>query len=272
VNTLVRKEKDQTLSEMLDDMKANTPITQTAEGGVARSLLEVFNERLDNTYDYADTGIAMAFLSTSSGSNLDKIGALLDCTRLTNESDTNYRYRISQQVYVAAKSNETALKLKCLTIPDVVDVIMTKYTYGIGSFTVHVISDELNTPDSLVAQVQSILDSNQAFGIRGVATKPKLVPIDVTIRLVMNSGVTSQESNSIAYTIKTKIEDYITSLSMGSSVESMKFYQIADQSRIADVSVESVVIDSKVISGSPTEYTCKWNERFYPGTIKIITG
>jgi hypothetical protein len=255
---------------MLTDMKTNTPITQTAEGGTARSVLEVVNERLDDTYDYVDIGISAAYVSTATGNDLDKIGALLNCSRLTNESDTNYRYRVTQQVYIAAKSNKIALKLKCLAVSGVTNIIETPYTYGLGSFTFHVISNDLDTPDSLVRAVQAVIDENKAEGIKGIAAKPKLVPVDISVRLVLAPGVTTQEGNSISYDVQSKIEDYVNDLGMGTPINSMDVYQIAGQSRVTEVSVELVRINNRVVGGSPTEYACKWDERFYSRTIKVI--
>lgn len=266
----VRKSDEQNLNEMLQDMKANTPITQTAPGGTARAVLEIFNQRLSTTYDYIDDKMMMAYVSTATGIYLDMIGELLDCTRLPNETDGNYRYRITQKVYVAAKSNETALKALCLQVDGVNDVIFTPYTHGMGSFTVHVISDELDTPIQLINQVQSILDENQAAGVRGIAAKPILIPVDVIIRTVVTSGVTQQEASSIAYDIKTKVESYIKELGMGSPIRSMDIYQIAYRARVAEVSIENIKINDREISGSPSEYAIQWDARYYPRDVKVI--
>lgn len=265
-----RKDKNQNLNEMLDDMKNNTPITKTSEGGMARSLIEIFNERIDDTYDYIDDNIYASRFSSASGSNLDDIGELFGCTRLIDETDGNYRYRITQQGYVAAKSNEIAIRMKCLEVEGVRDVILTPYTRGIGSFTVHVLSDELDTPDDLINKVQKVINDNQAAGVRGVAAKPKLIPVDITIRLVLSSGVTSQESNSIAYDIHSKIETYIKGLGMGNPIKIMDIFNIAEQPRIAETSIEVVKINSRTITGSQTEYICKWDERYYPRDIIIV--
>lgn len=265
-----REDKTEVLNGMLEDMKNNTPITQIAEGGLARSILEIFNERIDTTYNYVDDLSPMAYVSTATGSYLDRIGELVDCERLSNELDENYRYRITQQVHVAAKSNKDALVLKCLEVEGINDVILTPYTYGIGSFTAHIISEDLDTPDELVLQAQAILNENQAAGVRGIAEKPELVSIDIVVRLVLMAGVTSQEGRSISYDIQTKIEDYVKELGMGNSINSMDIYQIADSAKVAEVSVESVKINSKEIDTLQPEYSIKWNERCYPREIKII--
>jgi hypothetical protein len=267
---LVRKEKEQNLDEMLEDMKSNTPITKTSAGGVARSMLEIFNERIDNTYDYIDANIIASRFSTASGSILDSFGELVGCTRLPNETDGNYRYRITQQSYIAAKSNETAIRMKCLEIDGVNDVTLTPYTRGIGSFTVHVISSDIDTPDDLITKVQKVIDENQATGVRGIAAKPILVPVDIVIRLVLASGVTSQEGNSITYSIRSKIESYIKGLGMGNPINTMDIYHIAEMTRIAEASIETVKINSRTVTGSQAEYLCKWDERYYPREVTVI--
>ena len=111
------KTYDELMKEALDLLPANTPITNLSPGAVARSLLEVINRQIAVFYKTIDLNLAMSFLSSAKGKYLDLIGALLDCSRQDGEDDNNYRYRISQQVYVAAGCNETALRLKLLSEP-----------------------------------------------------------------------------------------------------------------------------------------------------------
>ena len=256
---------------MLENMKNKTPITDTSEGSIGRGFLEIFNSRIEDSLDYVDDTFIMAYVSRAIGSSLDLVGELVDCDRKVNESDDNYRYRITKQVHIAAKSNREAIKAKCLEVEGVKDVYLTRYTHGIGSFTVHVVSDEFDTPDSLVNQVQAVIDENQAEGVKGVAAKPKLVPIDIVIRAVPVSGVSKEESSSIAYDIKSKIDEYIKQLNMGQPINSMDVYRIAKNSRIAETSIESLKVNSREVSKSLSQYNVRWDEKCYPRQLEIIT-
>jgi hypothetical protein len=92
----------------------------------------------------------------------------------------------------------------------------------------------------------------------------------MVIRLVLASGVTSQEGNSIAYSVRSTIESYIKGLGMGKTIKVMDIFHIADMPRIAEASIESVKINSRSITGSLVEYACKWDERYYPREVTVI--
>ena len=70
------------IRESLNDLRANTNITQLVPGAKARALLENFNSRLAGAYQYFDNSLVNQFLSSATGDFLDLIGDLLSCPRL----------------------------------------------------------------------------------------------------------------------------------------------------------------------------------------------
>ncbi len=70
------------IQESLNNLSANTNITQLVPGSKARSLLENFNFRLGQAYKYLDNTIVNQFLSSASGNYLDLMGDLINCPRL----------------------------------------------------------------------------------------------------------------------------------------------------------------------------------------------
>ncbi|MCW4012301.1 MAG: baseplate J/gp47 family protein [Candidatus Bathyarchaeota archaeon] len=266
----IRKDREETLDEMLDMMVSTTSITEASAGGVARSLLEVVNEQLGTCYDTLDTNMAMSFISTATGIYIDLIGEMLACYRLTGESDDNYRYRITQQVFAGSKSNETAIRLACLSVDGVRDIIMKRFTHGIGSFTVLVMTDEIDTDDSLIAQVQSVINENQALGIKGIAKKADLIPVDLKIRMVFTSATTSSEISSLVARAKGSIKDYVDSLGAGTTVVPNVILGYARQDgNVTAASISSLKIDNKEVTGSGI-YTPNWSERYYLNSLEVI--
>jgi uncharacterized phage protein gp47/JayE len=131
------------------------------------------------------------------------------------EDDNNYRYRISNATLSAEKANETAIRLAALSVDGVSDVVMSPFARGMGSYDVLVVPTEGLADDSLIAQVQTAIEEVQAYGIRGTAAAPGVVPVDIEVRIVFVEGVTEGEQESIKARVKSAIERYIVSIPIG---------------------------------------------------------
>ena len=131
------------------------------------------------------------------------------------ESDNNYRYRIANATLAAERANETAVRLAALSVDGVANVILKPYSMGIGSYSVLVIPIEGLATSTLVASVQTAIDGVQAYGIKGIATSPEIVPVDIEVRLVFISGTTAASEDRIRLDVKTAIEQYITNIPVG---------------------------------------------------------
>lgn len=260
------KDENIMLSEMMTELEAKTGINDFSPGSIARSFLEVFNKKLHTAYKDFDLLSSKVFLSTSTGPYLDLIGAMHNCTR-DGESDDNYRFRIANQVFTAAKSNETAIRLKCLQVPKVKDIIMTKYTRGSGSFTIHVITNEVDTPDDVIKSVRKVVNEMQAGGINSVITKPRALPVDIEFSVKLSNKVTN--SGIIESQIKTAVQNYIDGLGIGKQISIQKVTSLA----ALNDSVNSAFLTSFKVNGDNVVVkdvlNLDWDERPYVNTIKI---
>lgn len=131
------------------------------------------------------------------------------------ETDDNYRYRIANATLAAEKANETAIRLAALSVDGVSDVVMRAYTRGIGSFEVLVIPTEGLADASLLGKVQSAIDKAQAYGIRGLAAAPTVVPIDIEVRIVFVKDTTEEVQDDIREEVKISIDKYAISIPVG---------------------------------------------------------
>lgn len=263
------KDERTMLIEMIQDLEDKTGINDFSPGSIALSLLEVFNKKLGTAYKDFDLFASKVFLSRADGPYLDLIGEMHHCKRNISETDSNYRYRIANQVFTAARSNETALRLQCLQIPKVKDIIMTRFTRGSGSFTIHVITDEVDTPDSVLAAVEEVVRKNKAEGISSIVTKPKALPLDLgfSIQLSKNS---SETTTSLSNQIKTDIQKYIDSIGMGAPIPVQKIISVA----ASNVNVDKLYLSTFKISGEDIiikdAYILEWDERVYVDSVNIL--
>jgi len=131
------------------------------------------------------------------------------------ESDENLRYRIKNSVLSFERANEVSIRLAALSVDGVSDVIMRPYSAGIGSYEVLVVPTEGLASESLIAQVQDAIDGVQAYGIRGLAKSPTIVPIDISLKVIFLDGVTEVDKERIVDDVTTSIERYIVNIPVG---------------------------------------------------------
>jgi uncharacterized phage protein gp47/JayE len=78
---LFKKSYSEIVQQSLNNLLANTDITNTSIGGITRSLIEIISKTISEYYDVLDVNMAMSFLSTSEGYYLDLIGSLFNMPR-----------------------------------------------------------------------------------------------------------------------------------------------------------------------------------------------
>lgn len=254
---------------MMDELRSSTNITNFTPGSIARTLLEVFNRKLNACYTYFGLYASMTFLSTAEGIYLNMIGEMLGCARLdSSEEDDNYRYRISQQVFTSAMANRTAIRLRCLAIADVKDVIITPYTHGNGSFTIHVITNEIDTPNNIILDVENAVNDVKAEGIKAIVTKPKIIDVDVTFKVILKPG-NGISDIALATRLKGIISDYIDEIPMGGNFSIYQMLNIVQ----SNISVSQVYLNSLYIDGEAimikTDYQMDWDKRLHINSVLV---
>lgn len=266
----MRKTKQEILNELLSRLERNTVITDINPGSIARTFTEVLSEQFYEFYSQLELNSTMSFVSTASGRYLDLIGALLDCRRLISETDENYRARITNQVYVIAGANFTAVRLRALSVPGVREVVMRQYTHGAGSFTVHVITDEPVAPISIINQVRNEIEKVKAYGIYAEVTSPVLIPVELMVSLVFNGEVGSAEKTTIRQAVGRELRQYVDSLALGNTLVINEIVQrtMNSSAKIKDVAIYSLKVNgtSRFVGNVET----RWDERLVLDSLEII--
>lgn len=128
------------------------------------------------------------------------------------ENDTNYRFRIANQVLSAEAANETAIRLAALLVPGVADVQIVKFAYGLGSYRLLIKSTTPSVPDSLIDAVQVSINSATALGNLGVADRPDETGMSFVITLRYKRKLPTDERDSIEDGVRAAIRDYVNNL------------------------------------------------------------
>jgi hypothetical protein len=231
-------------------------------GRIAKLLLSIQNENIAGFYEQLKLAHVQPLLSHAQGNNLDLVGELLSCDRKDGEEDEDYRYRISKQSLTLASANETAVRLACLSVPGVDDVILKAYTHGTGSFAVYVVSDTPQTPDSVLYDVNKALDGMKAYGIRAAAFAPKLIPVELRARIIFDKKVVDLDRQMVRKQAEQLIKDSINQLSVGASLDPRELEKeiVRSHSDIYSVDIYHFRVNNRPCL--LVEQSTSWNERF----------
>lgn len=234
----------------------------TSPGAIAKLFMNIVNQNIANLYNTLTVNHIRAFVTTADGGALDAIGKLVQCTRLIDETDDNFRYRITNQCLTLATSNETAIRLTALTVDGVTDVILKPYSMGAGSFTVIVLSDEDVTSSGILNIVKEKLLSVHGYGIRYNVVSPTLTYVSIKQRLYLNDNLSDIEKQEIRYDVQLALTEYLSNLKIGEDIIIDKITQV-----IMNVS-DKILQESNIafyINGEKALYvnqSCRWFERF----------
>lgn len=130
------------------------------------------------------------------------------------ENDTNYRFRLSNQVLASERANLTSIRLAVLTVPGVSDMLLRPYARGIGSFDILIQAVIPNTPQPLIDACQQAVEVVQSHGISGVVKAPLLTGLTFQISVTWRADVTQEARDQIRASIQAALQDYVNNLSM----------------------------------------------------------
>lgn len=231
-------------------------------GGIARLFLNIMNQHLSEFYETLSLMHANAYVSTATGDALDKIGIMLACERNANESDDRYRYRMTRQVLSAASSNETAIRLAALSVDEVQDVVLKRYALGVGSFSLLVLTENLDTQQSVLEKVRDVVDEKVGYGINYTVDGPKLKPLKLTIKLILKDSVNDAKSQEIKAEVREAIRKLMRSKGIA---ESFAMDELAQHILNVSPYIVSYVVERLTVDGQSVVHVsqhCNWNERF----------
>jgi len=180
------------------------------------------------------------------------------------ESDSNYRYRLTNATLSAERANEISVRLAALSVDGVADVVIRPQARGIGTFDVIVIPVSGIANDTLVSSVQTAIDVVTAVGIRGTAIKPSIVPVNIEVRIVFTMDTTDFQKSEIRSMVQSAITNYIVNIPIGGD-----FILNEMRQQIMDVSpkIKDHIINCFVFRNEPTflgNVSIYWDEVFYP--------
>lgn len=183
--------------------------------------------------------------------NIAPIGNALDV-----ESDDSYRQRIAQAFMRRYYGSEIAIRGALLDLPGVRDVQLLPLRRGPGTLDVYVVPTEAQVDSTFVGLLREVLANEVVPGIDWQLLLPEILPLDVTLRLVVSAGW----SSDMEAAIRSAVMGYVHNLGIGEPL-----YRSELLSRVMDVS--SLIRDADLelyVDGVPA------GGSFTPGSFQSL--
>lgn len=261
---------DEILQRLLTRLQTKSQIVDVDPGSIARTFCEVVSEEYAAFYDELDLNMTLGVVSTATGQFLDLIAPLVGATRLVNETDENFRARIVNQVYVVAGGNLTSIRLRVLSIDGVKDIVTKQYTKGVGSFSIYVLTDEIETPQSIINRVTDVVSEAKSYGVFAEVKAPILIPVELKVRLVFSDSVPDAQKASIRQIATQNIKTYIDNLGLGGTFSINEVLRSCLNANVKVADAEALTMKVNGILQFAKNFTVNWNERIVIDALEVI--
>lgn len=131
------------------------------------------------------------------------------------ESDTNFRYRIANQILASEAANETAIRLAVLQVPGVADMVFLPYQRGIGTGDILIKATTPTVSASLIAAIEEVVKKVQSPCNSLLVRGPRETGISIVGVLTLRKKISTTEEANIISTVQSNLTDYINSLDIG---------------------------------------------------------
>ena len=203
-------------SDLKERFYANTKI-DISKGSVFDMIFKSMSYMLNEAYSEIEANKKPYLFTKQTGDELDSTGVFLQCPRLVDESDNNYKYRLMNWTKRNASCNLTAIEEAIKTLSFSSSATYVPYTDGIGTATVYLIPYvyEEDYIKNAIAEAKDIIDKV----IDPSCIVNYAVPTPVKVKLVAYLDVISgADMNYIKREIMNKVKDYINNLAPGSKL------------------------------------------------------
>ncbi|HHT7153283.1 MULTISPECIES: baseplate J/gp47 family protein [Bacillus cereus group] len=288
---LLKRSAQEIIRDACVSISENTPITNFSAGSIARSITEAIAPEIGpgddpkrvSLYDFAQDVLDQGVISKAVNEHLDLIGGLFSYKRRIHQvrgsdgvltekliDDDMYRAELIQIVPASATANHTSLRLACLTVNGVRDVIGKEYTHGTGSFSFIVIPEYGYEKEEVLHNVEEQILKVKAFGNRPNIITPLEIPIDITVQLAFHESTSAQQKSYISFETQNKLQEYFGKFEMGQGFIYNDLVQeiMNINDKIVDFEILKLYLNNEPVL--LTNHKILEDERIIPQNIKAI--
>jgi len=204
---------DGILYRTTEDARFEGTTSQVYVGVIATGLGPYFN---------VSSGGLTSHTIANNHQDLSTVASLIHCTNISPistgkglEGDEELRFRITRASVAAEAANETAVRVAALSVPGVNDVLIRKYTEGIGTYNIFVIGDAPIVSEGVINATQAAIESIQALGMRGSVSTPTYLGVEIVIAVKFTTGTSLADKHDIRLAAAQNMIDYINNIPIG---------------------------------------------------------
>lgn len=242
------------------DKKLNEYGFSTTPGSIAKLFADIINKNISDFYETLSVNHMQSFVTTATGTYLDSIGAMLNCTRKEEELDDDYRKRICHQTLSLAKANETSIRLAVLSVDDIEDVVLKKYSHGPGSLTIVPITSDITI--NKISEVEDAISDIVSCGEKVIIKSPTYKYVKINVNLSISLSIDDVQKQNIKTEVRQAIMKYINALRIG---EPIMINELTQRIMQVDDGIINYSCDVFSINNQRCLYInqgCRWDEKF----------
>lgn len=246
----------------------STNTAVTIPKGSLRAYVSLTPEFSDGVYNAPPETLISHNFITPTNANLKCTNPKAIMASEGRELDSDYRARIMKAIRVASSGTLDAIRFAGLNVAGVRDIKIRQSPYGLGSFELMVIPEQVSMSNVVKDQVQKVVDTVRPVGVTMFIRNPVLRPLDVKV-VVSTDMKSSPEFPNLDQRAQLAIVRYLNTLMPGDTIIYNKLIQsIMDSS--------GIIKDVQVLRYAPNgvdsirrNFTPKEFEQIVPGRIDV---
>lgn len=279
---LLKRSRQEIIRNALEVVVENTPITNLNAGSIARSIIEATSGEYQTLYEFAEDVLNNGFLSKADDDHLDLIGTMFNYPRRTEvviNQDTGaqeeqlideetYKFELSKRVTTAVSSNEEAVRLACLAIPGVQDILGKEYSHGTGSFSFILTTLNGFDAESVKLEMENAIKDIKGYGIKPTVLLPRDIPLEIRMQVILKEG--TSEADSVRYSVESDLMNYFGNFITGQEFIYNDFIQ-------ETMNIDDSIVDFKILAfyldevpALLTNHAVLDEERIRPRLINVL--
>lgn len=201
----------------------------------------------------------------------------LSCTNLeaiagtSEEDDDRYRYRISLALQARNGSLPSAVQLKILEFPGIVETKLVPFQRGAGTFDVMVTTVETTPTQTKLDEIRDYITNNvAAYGVSVRVVGPRTYAVDIVVRLGIAAAVSPSQKIALRQQASSVLQQYINTRDIGEALymDRLEYTAMSISQDILDVAIVSLSINGT--QRTPDTITVDTFERIIAGSIEVV--
>lgn len=238
------KKIDDIYNSLVNDFKNKTKL-EIAFGSTLDSYCLATATGIKEAYDEIERNKNPHIYTNLKGSDIDGVGMLVGCTRLPEEDDTSYLYRVLNWNTSNQASNSTAIETATMNMEFASNVTYVPFTQGVGTGTAYIIPKKLDeeTINKAIKETKDRLVKVCSPSSYIEYIVPEILHVDIVAYLSIYKDEENVKNN-----ISKKFENYINNIAPGDKMEIGQLNKIGiNEPNVGYFSISTIIIDNKEI-------------------------